>query len=256
MSIIFELHYPDGKSVVIDDNGYHEFENPEEYSSYKEDVQKNRPVLCDGCICHEIEKYNCPFGMHEGKCTSCSHYYKTPSNAKDWFGWYSMRLRNKFLYRYFKFIHKYKILSYRYLRKRFFLFPSFKTPYFTFFKRLVNEYEDACKAVRIGIIRNDEKNKTKFFDKFVCFVLGEHVNFEYAECTGRCEVNTVNGIFSRNVFFSTTPGKTYKVRHIEKYGYWDVLYENDKIENYELRIVGQLSEELFSKCFKIITHEK
>ena len=129
--------------------------------------------------------------------------------------------------------------------------PSFKHPFLTFVKRTRNEYEDECSVFQAGFIAgaNNSDGRFHFTRRFDAAVLGEHINYEYADCIEDCFVGTVNNVRTQHIGFKCYAGRRYQVRHVEKYKYYDIIYENGAVDEYELRLIGQMPESEFGRHF-------
>ena len=77
----------------------------------------------------------------------------------------------------------------------------------------------------------------------------EHINYEYAGCVKDYWVDTINNVRTRECNFKAHKGERYHVRHVEKYGYWDIVYKNDNIDDHEMHIIGQIPEKDFDEYF-------
>ena len=259
MGIVYENHGTDGSIYVSDENGEHNFLTEEEYEAYKSEKFEKLPTICDTCIYHlqkDKEKFKCQLG-HEGECKGCSYYWKNPENWEDWFKYY----KNGFLSRYYyyrdQFNRKFKLGFYRSCRKFFFYWPSFKYPYFMFVKRVRNEYEDECNVYCIGFVskENSYYNKATFFEKFYYphyHFYSEHINYEYALCTNDYYVTTFNNIKTNDCMFKCHAGKTYRVRPVSKYKYYDILRPTNEEDEYEINMKGQIPENEFNKYFRLL----
>ena len=62
-----------------------------------------------------------------------------------------------------------------------------------------------------------------------------------------CYINTFNNIESGDSYFICHKEGLYKVRHVAKYKYYDVLYNVRDEDEYNLRLKGQISEEEFKR---------
>ena len=243
--------------TVFDDNGVHHFENDEEYQAYN----KSKPIICNTCIYHHRCNYNCPFGEAEGECTDCTYYEPNPTSLKDWIRRYKYKLK----YRYHYWVNTIIFIWERLQHKgKYFIIPPHKNNhwfranepdwylYFTFGKRLINEYEKPAKIWKIGYIKTDKG--ISFFEKCT----GNYTNtatthYREAECLEDVYINVFPQNFANGQTFQCKKGKIYIVGHVEKYGYHKICY-NYKSDNASLDLYGEISDKEFNKYFKITSN--
>lgn len=252
----FEYHGPEGITV---NNGTEElhFNSTEEYQDWKIKQASTVPILCNYCIyCLQKnkKKFKCPLGTEFTplKVIQCSHYWKNPESLRDWIKWYKLQLIGRYWYYRRKIERKYRIGFYKTHRKRFIFWPTWKEPFFTFVKRLRNEYYDECRVRCFGWISkaNSSCGQAGVFEEITTTAIpGVHINYEYAKCTEDYFVTTINNFRTLDSYFKCRKGETYHVRHVAKYKYYDILYMEDDM----CCIKGQIPEADFKKYFEINT---
>lgn len=243
--------------TLYDGNGVHHFENDEEYQAYI----KSKPIICNACIYHHRANYNCPFGEAEGECTSCTYYEPNPTSLKDWIRRYEYKLKCRYYNWINTIFHKWEQLQHK--SKYFIILPHKNNhwfrlnepdwyPYFTFGKRLINEYEKPVKFWKVGYIKTDKG--ISFFDKCTGnYPNTETTHYRDAECLEDVYVSVFPQNFTDGRAFKCKKGETYRVGHVEKYGYYKICYERES-DNFYVDLYGEISEKEFNKYFKITSN--